>query len=152
MIDVVDAIRDLLEPPSDADESVSVNGIAIDRTCAMPFEFRPETIYAAEASDVRTLEETMLETAGGTIGVERQTFGVTLLYVVDGEGENAELRRSRAVSIRLDAKRNEWLRKVREHRIGPVWDHLQGSSDVDFVRQLQVRGIAVRLTGWRFVG
>lgn len=147
MIDLIDALRELLEPESE-EAGVSVNGVRLDNTAAMPFDFEPNTLYVVEEQDLRTLDETWTPEGG----VERQSFIVNALYVIDSEGENAITRRSRAVSIALDEKRNEYCRLVRMTRTnGDVWHHIQASADADFVRQLQVRGIAVRITGYRFV-
>jgi hypothetical protein len=152
MIDVVDGIRELLEPAS-IDPAVSVNGVKLDDTGAMPFEFEAETLYVVAQTDQRTLAETIRETSdGSTEGVEQQNFSIVALYVVSGEGENSQGRRSRNVTLALDQKADDYCRLVRSHRTnGDLWHHLQAAVDHDFVRQLQIRGIAVRLTGYRFV-
>lgn len=147
MIDVVDGIRDLFEPPSTLDPELSTNGVAIDRTCAEPFEKIANTVYAWEAA--------CRETSIGT-GEVRQDFEVDVLYVVDNLGENAIALRSREVSEALDTKRSAYMKLVRDHANMGFGDRLgagdmQATSDADFLRQFEVRGIAIRVTGYRLV-
>lgn len=144
MIDVIDAIRDLFEPPSLADPNKSVAGVNIDRSCAEPIEKVANTIYAWEAA--------CAESSIGT-GEVRQDFEVSVLFVVDNEGENAAVLRSRDVSEALDTKRTAYLRLVRLFAHIPPWDsgNITASSDADFLRQFEVRGIAIRVRGYRLV-
>ena len=147
MIEVVDGIRDLFEPPDPLDEGKSTNGVLIDRSCSDPFEKVANTIYAWEAA--------CRESPIGT-GEIRQDFEVDVLFVLDNEGENAQALRSREVSEALDAKRSAYMKLVRDHAnypFGSVADagNMQATSDADFLRQFEVRGIAIRVTGWRLV-
>ena len=142
ILDVVDALRDLLEPPFDDERSV--NGVLIDRTCSQPnADTVANTIYAWEAARA--------EVPIGT-GEVRQNFAVTLLYVVDNVGEAAG-ERDRSVSEALDAKTDEYMKLIRLHAHVPPWDsgNVQATSDADFVRQFEVRGVAIRVTGYRLV-
>lgn len=155
MIDLIDALRELLEPSSLDDPAIAASGTRLDRSCAQPFTFEPDTLYAYEELDQRILEETYAESIiepGAFVGVERQNFTIVFVYSADGTGENAAMKRERAVSIALDDRRNGYLRLLKDHRThGDLWHHLAGSADADYVRQLEVRGIAVRITGYRFV-
>lgn len=145
MIPVVDAIRDLCEPPDQADDTRSIAGVLIDRTCAQPIgDAQPNTIYAWEAA--------CRERPIGT-GEVQQDFEVTVLYIVDGKGEEGVLQRSREVSEALDERRAAYMKLVRDFANIPPWDsgNIQATSDADFIRQLEVRGIAIRVTGYRLV-
>lgn len=148
MIDVIDGVRDLLEPPDDLNEGFSTNGVAIDRSCAEPIgDATPNTVYA--------WEEACREKPIGTGEVE-QDFEIVVLYVADGAGELAALQRSRDVSEALDAKRNGYMKLVRLNANIGFGDqsgrgNIQATADADALRQFATRGIAIRITGYRIV-
>jgi hypothetical protein len=84
----------------------------------------------------------------------REDFVVEAVYVADNQGEEANRRRSRDVSVELDAKAREYTDLLARNpfRDGThPWEHARVTSvDWDRLRQLDVRGIAVRVTGWRY--
>lgn len=148
MIDVIDGIRDMLEPPDPHNEGKSMGGVAIDRSCAEPLgDAQPNTIYA--------WEEACREKPIGT-GEVQQDFEIMVLYVADGAGEVAETQRKREVSEALDEKRIEYMRLVRTFANMAFGDgsgrgNIQATSDADALRQFATRGIAIRVTGYRLV-
>lgn len=148
MLDVVDGIRDLLEPPDPHESGKSVNGVLIDRSCAEPLgDAQPNTVYA--------WEEASREKPIGT-GEVQQDFEIVVLYVADGAGEVAAAQRSREVSEALDAKRVEYMRLVRTFANIGFGDELgrgniQATADADALRQFATRGIAIRVTGYRLM-
>jgi hypothetical protein len=150
VIDVVDGLRDLLEPPDAQNDGFSLNGVAIDRSCAEP-------IGDAQANTVYAWEEACRDKPIGTGEVQRD-FEIVVLYVADGAGELAIGQRSRDVSEALDAKREAYMKLIRENaNIGFGGDaptgrgNIQATSDADALRQFATRGIAIRVTGWRLV-
>jgi hypothetical protein len=148
MIDLIDGLRMLLEPLDPDDPEVSVNGAHVDDSCSAPFEWLANTLYAYAESDRRTTDET---SAGG-LSMERQNFAVVAVYVADGEGENPTGQRRRAVSEALDARRAAYASAIRNNRTnGDLWQWVIAEFDDDYLRQLAVRGIMVRISGYRFV-
>lgn len=141
MIEIIDGLRELLEPTDPVDETRSTNGLILDRTCSQPFDQAPSTVYA--------WEESCSHVSIGT-GEVQERFEVIFVLTLDNEGETSIAQRSRDVSIALDAKRKEWMRLIRLHK--NLFDgDLAASSDADFLRQLDLRGIAVRIAGWRLI-
>lgn len=146
MNDLIDALVALVEPTPAA----SLN---IDTSCAAPIDpqgyFNTDTtdktasLYAYPTADAHNLS--------GASPCDREDFTVTLLYVVDDRGEIDNMLRDRAVSDLLDGKAHDYLDVIRHNRnVGP-WQHIQGALDYDEVLRLDVRGIAVRVSGYRFV-
>lgn len=137
VIDVVDAIRHALD-------GITGLGLVWDDTAAQPFEWRDDHVYA--------WAESTQETSIGT-GEVRQDFEIMIVAVLDHEGEEAQLRRNRDTSVRLDRIRAEYMQWIRLHPHVPPWDsgNLAARSEEDFLRQLEVRGVAVRVGGYRLV-
>lgn len=148
MIEVIDGVRDLLEPPDALNDGFSTNGVKVDRSCAEPLgDAQPNTVYA--------WEEACREKPIGTGEVE-QAFEIVVLYCVDGAGEVAAAQRSRDVSEALDTKRAEYMKLVRLNANMPFGDgsgrgNIQATADADALRQFATRGIAIRITGYRIV-
>jgi hypothetical protein len=144
--DLIDALVALVEPTPAAT-------LAIDHTCAEPID--PTGYFNQVTTDtLATLycypsSRDVHEPVGSPC--DRELFEVTLLYVVDDEGEQQSQQRSRAVSDELDAKAHAYLGVVRDNRSTTVWSHITGAVDYDEVRRLQVRGIAVRVSGYRYI-
>lgn len=144
MLDIMDGIRELLEPSA-------TTTVVTDDTGADPFVYEPNHLYVFESGDVRDL--------AGNSPADIERFSVVAMFVADDAGEEADQTRRREITAALDDKRDAYLAAVRATRTftdpGPpervLWAHLQGSADADFVRALEVRGIAIRLTGWRFI-
>lgn len=86
-------------------------------------------------------------------GVCREDFVVELLYVVDDQGEQDEEERMRAIADRLDQQSTSWLQAIcdNEKDTTDLWAFIGGAVDYDEVRRLELRGVGVRVTGYRFV-
>lgn len=134
--DVVDALRERL--------SQVIVDFEWDDTLAQPYEWRDGRVYL--------WCETTTEISIGT-GEIRQDFEILIVAPVDNEGEEARLTRSRDVSLKLDSFRAEALRWIALNANVPPWDsgNIAGRSDEDFLRQLEVRGVAVMVGGYRLV-
>lgn len=143
MIEVIDALLELVEPTDPVDATVSQNGLKIDRTASAPFEFEGPAVYA--------WEESSQQFPVGT-GEVREEFVIMLVVTEQNPMETGTGRRSRAVSEALDKVRERWLKAIRSAttREG-LWGQMVGGTDADFLRQLGVRGLAVRASGWRMV-
>jgi hypothetical protein len=143
MIEVIDALRELLEPTDAIDESRSENDVILDRSCAQPFEFVANTLYA--------WEELRRQVPAGT-GEIREDFEIRFVYVSKAS-EEAGSKRNRDVSIALDAKADGYLELIRNFANIPPWDsgNIQATVDADMIRQLEVRGIGIRVIGYRMV-
>jgi hypothetical protein len=136
IVDVVDALRERL--------AQVVTGYRWDDSLAQPFEWQPDTFYA--------WAETTQDTPIGT-GEVRQDFSIMLVCGVPHGGEEAQLLRNRETSIRLDRARADIMEWIREHANVPPWDggNIAARSDEDFLRQLEIRGVAVMVGGYRLV-
>lgn len=133
MIDVLDALRAMETDPS----------VEVDASGQRPEFFRPRAFYAwLDREERRSVE------AGPG---EREEFTVTLVYVAENQGEEAQLQRQADVTDELSSKRDGYLAWIRDHEATPTWDHVAGDSDMDFVRTFEGRAVAVRADGYRFV-
>lgn len=143
MIEIVDRLRLLLDAASAA-------GTA-DDSCADPVAWGADTLYVFEA------ENGDLHEPVGDGSEDRELFEVIAVYIADAAGENQMTARHRDVSVALDQRKEAYLRAVRENRTmlddGGVelWADLRGRADMGFVRAIQVRGVAVRIAGYRFI-
>lgn len=150
MLDVIDGIVELLEPENE-------RIVKVDDSGAEPLDYAPDTLYVFEAGDNR-------EQAGHSPSSDLARFTLVAILTVDDQAERAKGRRMREVSQKLDTKREEYLRKVRRNRTGPLimgdanvpansplWGNLTGAANPEFIRALDVRGLAITLTGWRLV-
>lgn len=159
MLDLIDAIAELLEPwqpdePRLRNGSLEVaaqSGTVVDLNAAEPVIWQPNHLYLWDEGDQHAL-------AGvGNPPEEREVFEVTAIYVADSQDEEAKQRRTRAVSEALDLKRHEYAAAIAANRSKYVsggatpWSHLESSLDADFVRDINVRGFALRITGYRFL-
>lgn len=140
MNEIIAAVRELLEPaPEDPEEPVLV---AVDETAARPFAWAEQTLYVYEEATV----DTPIETGP----VVRQDF--TLRAVLTGPrlGEEAKQTRLPAVSTFLDTRRDAYLAAVRASQRTALWGNLRAAS-APGPATLQVRSIALRITGYRIV-
>jgi hypothetical protein len=136
MIDVVDALRELVKlelPPN----------TPIDETGAQPFEWNPGLYAWCETQAHRSI---------GT-GEVREDFIVMLVYVVETH-EEAMLTRTREATVALDTITERMLTTIRLHANVPPWDsgNIIGSTNPDFLRQLEQRGQSVQVDGYRLKG
>lgn len=143
MNDLIDALVALLEPdPSDRP--------TIDGSCAPPIEYEPNTLYAYPSGrEFHTPEGPPCE---------RVDFEVTVLYLAPDDGELDEKQRDRAVSDAMADKAEDYMAVINANRSqGPnheprPWLHLVGAIDYDRIHALQVRGIAIIVSGYYMVG
>lgn len=93
-------------------------------------------------------EEVIFET-GPT---RRQNFTLTCVYVT-ASGDEARLERDPELAASLAAKRDQYMRVVREHYHLPATDSvlLRATVDTTRPRMLDKRSAAVRVDGWRIV-
>lgn len=140
MLDLIDAIVDLLEPPA---ARVTKIDSAIG---AEPFSYegRPDTLFLFEyGPDVRDL--------AGAGPLELERFALQAVYVGDSKDEEAQQTRRRDVNEAIDVKRELYAKRIRERRSARTWSHLQAAFDGDYVRAFEVRGFALRISGWRIL-
>lgn len=134
-LELVDALVELVEP-------AATRIVAVDDSGAEPSEYLPSTLYGWISADEETIAE----------GLQKQHgFEVTLVLVSAETAEEAELERDETVSIYLSAKREAYLAAIQGSRATAMWDDLVGSADEAFIRALDVRGLAVRARGYRFL-
>jgi hypothetical protein len=141
VLDVTDALLALLEP--------APSTVVKDDTAERPFEWVANTLYAYPVTDVHVDPET------GAVPTVRENFTVEMVFVADHAGEEAKRERDRDVSVLLDAKAHAYadiLARNSTRGAGRPWDYARVASvDWDRLRQIDVRGVAVRITGWRYV-
>jgi hypothetical protein len=132
MIVVLDALRELLkqyDPAIDFDDAMS-----------QPYEWRENTVYS--------WAETVDDVPIGT-GEVRTDFEILMVYAVGNEGEEAISERSRDVSVKLDTARQAWMDLIRANANAGPWSNLRARAEQDFLRQLEVRGVGIRISGYR---
>lgn len=134
MIELLDALRLFLLDDTD---------LASDDSGEQPYDFEPMTLYV--------WEESSLQRPIGADGEVREDF-VIVAAITERTGEEAFGKRSRATSLVLDGHRTRMLTLIREHSsVQDQWDHIEGASVPSFLRQLEQRGIAVRISGYRII-
>lgn len=138
MIDLIDALREILEEPGST--------VAIDDSCALPAEIKPNTLYAFPVSN--RIESIGTGEVGGTHEL-REDFSIRAVFAVPNPGEEAGQVRERDVSVLLDAKGEQYLAAIMAHAQTPPWDNLTASVDHDFLRQFEIRGVSIVATGYR---
>lgn len=153
MLDLIDDLLELLEPGGAMDAVTGIrtatSGTSVDHTGAQPFEleFAPDRLYAWPGRDSHETFE-----AGDPPSI-RERFEVIAYYVADSGDEQAASRRLRSVSTALDTKAHAYMAIVAANQAptgpGAPWGNLGGEINPDVVRGFDVRGVALRLTGWR---
>lgn len=154
MLDLLAAIRQLLEPAAVPPQTRVVRletqdrgatGTWRDLAGSEPFAYdTPDTLYLFEwGPDVRDL--------AGASAADLERFAVQAVYVADSKDEEAQQIRRLSVTTALDAKRELYAQKIRQHRSGASWQHLQAVIDGDYVRAFEIRGFALRISGWRII-
>jgi hypothetical protein len=147
VLDVVDAIRDLLD--TDATVTVHDNAAApLNAELDIEADSKHLWVYLVEDSH---------ELAGvGTPPEEREVFEIHAMYVIDDTGERESGQRSRTVSQALDAKTHAYTELIAANRsryeagTAAPWDHLATSvSSLEDYRGLDARGFVLRITGYR---
>lgn len=141
MIEICDALRELLEPKG--------SGVEHDDSGSQPNDYVENTLYAWPNSHRLSLAGTG-DVDGG--GEWRESFVIRAVYTVPNVGEESSGKRDREVTLALDQKAASWQKKLaRAESLPGVWDSIEFTIDHDFVRQLSLRGISVLLTGYRMV-
>lgn len=154
MIDVIDALMLLLEPGGSIDPTNSLrtttSGVIAVHTAARPPqpEMTPNHLYCYPVADRH------VTIGAGDPPDEREEFTVEALLVVDREDEEPKLTARRDVSSTLDTKAHAYLAAVNANRprngaVAP-WEYLTSASvDWDRLRSFAVRGVPLRVSGWR---
>lgn len=152
MLDVIDAALNLIEPGGtmnpDTALRTATSGTTVDHTGAKPIEveFDVDRLWAWSGID---RHETM---EAGRPSSVRERFTIDLMYVVASGGEQAKTLRSRAVSLVLDAKAHTYLGIVAVNvALAGAWESMLGEINPDVIRSYDVRGIGLRLNGWRYI-
>lgn len=155
MLDLIDALRDMLEPPAVPPVTRVVKGETQDQAAsdtwrdlsgAEPFEYMKaaDTLFLFEwGPDVRAL--------AGASPSDLERFAIQAVYVADSGDEEAQQRRKRSVTQALDARRELYAARIRQHRSAQTWSHLECTIDGDYVRGFEIRGFALRISGWRII-
>lgn len=137
VLDVVAAIRDLLEPPSQME-------VDVDETGAEPVRTGKGTFYCyPEPGRLRELAFESGPTA-------RQEFVITAAFM-EPSSESAQQLRDADISAALDERLGRWLAAIRSNRSTVFWHHLAAAAR-PAPRKLTGRGIALEISGYRFVG
>jgi hypothetical protein len=164
VLDIVDALAALLEPwpvtpgpATDAAGSRTVkanSGVVVDLNAAEPVIWRAGTLYLFEE-----LRDHRLAGVGNPPEVHEH-FGLRAILALDAKDEEAAQLRRRDVSALVDTKTEAYLAAIAAHRsiygaghpsVGQPtpWAHLAAASDADSLRTFQVRGVALRINGYR---
>ena len=139
MIEILDALRALLEPDPTPDPRV----VALDEANAKPLKSLPLTLYLW----VTQVSETGIE-SGPTA---RQDFVIDLVLTGPDAGEEPALERDPVVSSFLDTRRAGYLAAIRSNQRTSLWGSLRAAS-ATAPATLQQRSTALRLSGYRIVG
>lgn len=139
MLEVIDALRKLFEPDVEA----------TDTSGEMPFDWQPGILYVFEDESSIALWD-----AGETY---REDFAIMAVYPV-AAGEEARQARDRDVTVKLDDRRRLILATVANNPsmpstdpATPLWSYITASSQPRYLREFDLRGIAVRIVGYRLI-
>lgn len=132
-LDLIDTLRDSLS------EAI---GVAADDSVEQPYDWTPGILYLWEESAAMT-------PIGGQ---ERREDFVLVAAIAEPTGEEAAGQRSRETTEALYAHRDALLEWIRENPSTDAWDHIVGASIPSYLRQLDARGIAIRISGYRLIG
>jgi hypothetical protein len=144
MLDVVLAVAELLEPDS--------SGVVRDESGAEPFFYVPNTLYAW-CSDDRHVPDG----AGGPLPCVREEFEITAVFAAADDAEQAGKQRSGALSATLDAKGAAYALAIAQNRSrysnlsDTPWEHLVATVDHDVTSDRDIRGVGMRISGYRYL-
>lgn len=152
MIELVDEIRTVIGAPAVASLDATV-----DDSCADPVAWEANTLYAFESEGEADVHE-----PEGDGSIDREIFEVTLVYISAADDENRMGPRHRETSVTLDAVKEAAMTLIRGNRersttdpdsgaTVQLWADLRGRGDMGFVRALNLRGVAIRVRGYRFI-
>lgn len=138
MLDLIDALIGLLEPDPQARR--------VDDSGSQPNEWAPETLYVYP-----TAEQWVRVGTGSvdSIGEIEQRFSIRIVYTAPNYTEEPTGKRSREVTLALEAKVEQYLSAILTRDGLPPWDNLTTVVDHDFLRQFAVRGISIVASGYR---
>lgn len=150
MIDVVDAVLNLLEAGGAVDPKTSLrkatSGIVVDHTAERP----PQTAFSKGYLYCYPVQD---DHRAPDLG-KREDFVIEALYIADRADEEAQLTARREVSVELDTKAHAYSDVIDANRTRAAarpWDYLTlASINWDRLRSFNVRGVALRITGWRY--
>lgn len=152
MLDVIDAVLNLIEPGGEMDPATALrvadSGTTVDHSGAPAYDHEGDTdhLFAWPSSD---RHETMEIGDAPSI---RELFAIDLGYVVASQGEEAQQRRSREVSAAIDDRLHAYLGLVAANvELPGKWESLLGEINQAVIRGFSVRGAGLRLSGWRYL-
>lgn len=146
---MLDALLTLAEPGGVTDPDTALrtatSGTVVDHAGARPFsvDLAPDRLYGWLLEDRHVVWEL------GDPPSERENFSFALLYVAESD-EQAASRRSRGVSEAMDAKAEGYLAAIAAGRSSASWEEISGGVDRAVVTGFSVRGIGLRVDGWRY--
>lgn len=147
MLDVLDAILNVGEPGGAVDPATSLrtatSGATVDHTGARPFsiDLVADRWFAWLLEDVHRNPET-----GPAV---REDFAFAVLYV-DDAGEQAAQVRSRATSQQMETRAHGFLDRLAAQQANATWLDIRGAIDRAVITGFSVRGIGLRVSGWRY--
>jgi len=144
MIEVLDAVLELLEPDG--------SGVRRDHSAAPPFDYQPKTLYGWVSDDTQDIFST-----GVPQPCVQENFELSLIYSGVDDADQAARLKSRALSVELDTKAAAYAAAISANRsryangTPAPWQHLTARIDHDLVADRDVRGIGMRVRGYRFL-
>lgn len=148
MLDVVDAIRNLLEPTPGA--------VTVHDNAAAPLDAEVDIAANEQHLWVWLVEDTHELSGAGNPPEEREVFEIDAMYITVDSGEREQGKRLRSVSQSLDTKLHAYTALIAANRsryangTRAPWDHLATSvSSLEDYRGLDARGFVLRITGYR---
>ncbi len=149
MLDVVDGLRNLLEP------TPATTGVTLHNNAAAPLQSEMDFSAGSKHLWVYMVEDTHELAGVGTPPEEREVFEIHAMFVIDDTGERESGERLRTISVELDTKTHAYTAVIaanRSRRVAnvTVWDHVASSvSSLEDYRGLDARGFVLRITGYR---
>jgi hypothetical protein len=150
VLDVLDSLLELAEPGGEIDPAsslrVATSGSHVDHTGARPLaiDLDADCWYGWLLSDRHETFEV------GNPPSEREVFAFAVLYVA-ASSEQAKEARSREVSDLIDGRAHGFLGRLAGKRSNlPVWSEAEGAIDQAIITGLSVRGVGLRVTGYRY--
>ena len=146
-MDVLDAILETVEPGGAMNPDTAIrratSGTEVDHTGARPFsiDLGPERLYGWLTEDRHLTFETG--------PAYRENFAFSLLLVLPA-GEQADAQRSRSLSEAIDTRAHLLLDRIAANATAGPWMELGGGIDDAALTGFSVRGIGLRVSGWRY--
>src|SRR5688572_17876099 len=112
--------------------------IGHDTSMRAPDTFDVDTLYVFPDGEQR-----VFQTESGP--ARTQEFRMMMVLLLDAEGEEARQERTDAVTEALSSKRDEYLSWLADRQSCDLWDHIEGSADMDWQQTFEGRAVAVRV-------